>query len=56
LGRPLAASDYVDALLDLKDMAIERYPESTFARTYRGVRFAEDSPEELAEKSRLSVK
>jgi hypothetical protein len=33
--------NYIDALLDLKDMAIERYPDSAFARTYRGVRFVE---------------
>ena len=35
--------NYVDALLDLKDMAIERYPESRFARKYKGVRFAEET-------------
>ena len=35
--------NYVDALLDLKDMAIERYPESRFARKYQGVRFAEET-------------
>jgi hypothetical protein len=35
--------NYVDALLDLKDLAIERYPESTFARKYKGVRFAEET-------------
>jgi len=29
--------NYVDALLDLKDMAIERYPESRLARKYQGV-------------------
>jgi hypothetical protein len=35
--------NYVDALLDLKDMAIERFPDSGFARKYKGVRFAEET-------------
>jgi hypothetical protein len=35
--------NYVDALLDLKDMAIEAFPESAFARACRGVRFAEET-------------
>jgi hypothetical protein len=34
--------NYVDALLDLKDMAIQRFPDSKFAQAYRDVRFAEE--------------
>ena len=35
--------NYVDALLDLKDMAIAKYPDSGFARKFRGVRFLEEA-------------
>ena len=34
--------NYVDVLLDLKDMAIERFPNRTFAKKYAGVTFAEE--------------
>lgn len=35
--------NYVDALLDLKDMAIETFPNRNFATKYAGITFAEES-------------
>jgi hypothetical protein len=43
LGRLLAPPVLRRCALDLKDMAIERYPESRFARKYKCVRFAEET-------------
>jgi hypothetical protein len=44
--------NYVDALLDLKDMAIERFPNSTFAKKYAGITFAEEAV--IAEEEELT--
>ena len=43
LGRLSRRPSHVDALLDLKDMASERYPESAFAQKFHGFRFAEET-------------